>query len=102
MGRAMTAIAHPLHLHRRRSRGSARLLAVALLPGTASSVDAVPAIPAADAQTRLVALGLLPAAAATGAWNRPTADAVRRYQAACGLEPSGVAGSVTAERLLAA
>lgn len=98
----MSTIAHPLHLHRRRPRGSARLLAVALLPGAASSADAVPAIPAADAQARLVALGLLPATAATGAWNPPTVDALRRYQAACGIEPSGVAGARTAERLLAA
>ncbi len=98
----MIAIAPPLHLHRRRSRGSRRLVAVALLPGAASQVDAVPAIAAADAQARLVALGLLSADAATGAWNPTTVDAVRRYQAGCGLEPSGVAGSVTAQRLLAA
>lgn len=94
--------AHPLHLRRRRSGRPSRLLAVALVPGTASSLDAVPAIPAADAQARLVELGLLAPEAATGAWNPPTVEAVRRYQAAYGLEPSGVAGPGTADHLIAA
>lgn len=98
----MSTFAQPLHLHRRRPRASARLLAVALLPGAASSIDAVPAITAADAQARLVELGMLAPEAATGAWNPPTVDAVRRYQAAYGLEPNGVAGPVTVDRLLAA
>ena len=49
-----------------------------------------------------IALGLLPASAATGTWNPPTADAVRRFQADRGLDPSGVAGSATAGRLFAA
>lgn len=98
----MSTFVQPLHLHRRRPRGSARLLAVALLPGAASSIDAVPAITAADAQARLVQLGMLAPEAATGAWNPPTVEAVRRYQATYGLEPSGIAGPVTADRLLAA
>jgi peptidoglycan hydrolase-like protein with peptidoglycan-binding domain len=98
----MSTIAHPSFLLRPRRRPSPRLLAVALLPGAASAVDAVPAIDARQAQGRLVALGLLPARQATGTWNPPTAEAVRRFQADCGLEPSGVAGSATARRLLAA
>lgn len=100
----MSTFVQPLHLNlgRRRSRRSGRLLAVALVPGAASSAEIVPAIPAAAAQARLVELGLLPASAATGAWNPPTVDAVRRYQATCGLEPSGVAGPGTVDRLLAA
>jgi len=100
----MSTFAHPLHLNlrRRRTHRPGRLLAVALVPGAASSAEIVPAIPAADAQARLVALGLLPASAATGAWNPSTVDAVRRYQATCGLEPSGVPGPVTVDRLLAA
>jgi peptidoglycan hydrolase-like protein with peptidoglycan-binding domain len=119
MDRAMNAIAQPLlHLRPRRRteprrqpgtrdpqprrRPSTRLLAVALLPGAAAGADAVPAIDAGQAQARLVHLGLLPEAAATGAWNASTVDAVRRFQADRGLEPSGVAGAATAGRLLAA
>jgi murein L,D-transpeptidase YcbB/YkuD len=101
----MSTIAHPhrpLHLLRPRRRPAPRLIAVALLPGAASAADLVPAIAAREAQDRLVDLGLLPEAAATGTWNAPTADAVRRFQTGRGLEPSGVAGSCTAERLLAA
>lgn len=97
----MSTFVQPLHLHRRRPRKSARLLAVALLPGAASSVDAVPAITAADAQARLVQLGMLGPESATGAWNPATLEAVRRYQAAYGLEPSGIAGPITVDRLLA-
>ncbi len=97
-----TVAHHPVHLVRPRRRPSARLLAVALLPGAASAVDVVPAIDARAAQARLVELGLLPVDAATGTWNAPTAEAVRRFQAQRGLEPSGVAGSATAGRLLAA
>jgi hypothetical protein len=119
MDRAMSTIAQPLlHLRpRRRTSGRhqpgtrhpdarrgrpTRLLAVALLPGAAAGADAVPAIDARRAQARLVALGLLPEAAATGTWNPSTLDAVRRFQADRGLEPSGVAGATTAGRLLAA
>lgn len=98
----MSTFAQPIHLYRRRPRASARLLAVALLPGAASSIDAVPAITAADAQARLVELGMLAPEAATGAWNPSTVEAVRRYQAAYGLEPNRVAGPVTVDRLLAA
>jgi peptidoglycan hydrolase-like protein with peptidoglycan-binding domain len=99
----MSTIAHPSSLLRPRRRPSPpRLLAVALLPGAASAIDAVPAIGAHQAQDRLVALGLLPEHAATGTWNPSTAEAVRRFQAGCGLEPSGVAGTATAGRLLAA
>lgn len=97
----MSTIAHPSFLLRPRRRPSPRLLAVALLPGTASALDAVPAIPAREAQGRLVDLGLLPEGAATGAWNAPTVAAVRRFQADCGLDQSGVAGTATATRLLA-
>ncbi len=98
----MSTFAPSLPTTARWPRPSLRLLAVALLPGAASAADEVPAISAADAQDRLVALGLLPVAAATGTWNPSTADALRHYQASCGLEPSGVAGSQTARRLLAA
>lgn len=103
----MSTTAQPLFLtrpqprprRRPRRRASPRLLAVALLPGAASAVDAVPAIDARAAQDRLVALQLLPAHAATGTWNPSTADAVRRFQARSGLDPSGVAGSATVSRL---
>jgi murein L,D-transpeptidase YcbB/YkuD len=100
----MSSFAHPIHLHLRRRRPgrSGRLLAVALVPGAASSAEVVPAMRAAEAQARLVRLGLLDADAATGAWNPSTVEAVRRYQAACGIEPSGVAGPATADRLLLA
>lgn len=98
----MSTIAHPLVRPRSRRRPSPRLIAVALLPGSASAADAVPAIHARAAQDRLVALGLLAPTAATGTWNATTVDAVRRFQVARGLEPSGVAGTRTAGRLLAA
>lgn len=98
----MSTIAHPAHLLRPRRRPAPGLLALALLPGAASRVDAVPAIDARAAQSRLVELGLLPASAATGTWNPPTAEAGRRFQADRGLEQSGVAGTATAGRLLAA
>ena len=96
----MTTVVHSLPLARPRRRPSPRFLAVALLPGAASAADAVPAIAAHRAQSRLVDLGFLPSTAATGSWNPPTVDAVRRFQVACGLEPSGVAGAATADRLL--
>jgi peptidoglycan hydrolase-like protein with peptidoglycan-binding domain len=103
MDRAMSTIAHlPLLPLRPRRRPAPRLLAVALLPGAASAADVVPAIDAGGAQARLVDLGLLPARAATGRWNPPTVEAVRRFQADCGLDPSGVPGTATARRLLAA
>ncbi|WP_210492441.1 peptidoglycan-binding domain-containing protein [Patulibacter sp. SYSU D01012] len=99
----MSTIALPLHRRRsRRGPSAPRLLSVALVPGSASAVDAVPAMTARDAQARLVALGLLPPSAATGAWNPRTVEAVRRYQEASGLEPSGVAGAATARLLRAA
>lgn len=96
----MTTVVHSLPLARPRRRPSPRFLAVALVPGAASAADAVPAIAAHRAQSRLVDLGLLSTAAATGSWNPPTVEAVRRFQAARGLEPSGVAGAATADRLL--
>jgi peptidoglycan hydrolase-like protein with peptidoglycan-binding domain len=104
----MSTTASPLlHLRLRRPSSprrhpSPRLLAVALLPGAASAAEVVPAIDARAAQARLVDLGLLSPPAATGTWNPSTVDAVRRFQAARGLEPSGVAGTATARGLLAA
>lgn len=98
----MSTIAHPQVRPRSRRRPSPRLLAVALLPGSASAADAVPAIDARAAQARLVELGLLAPDAATGTWNATTVAAVRRFQADRGLEPSGVAGTTTAGRLRAA
>lgn len=110
----MSTTAQPLTLLRPRRRpGSAsrstpgrrpspRLLAVALVPGAASAADVVPAIDAGRAQARLVELGLLPSSKATGTWNASTVDAVRAFQAGSGLEPSGVAGTATVGRLLAA
>jgi peptidoglycan hydrolase-like protein with peptidoglycan-binding domain len=114
MDRAMSTTVQPLTLlHPRRRPGSAsrptpgrrrtpRLLAVALVPGAAASAEVVPAIDARRAQSRLVELGLLAPAAATGRWNPPTVDAVRAFQSGRGLEPSGVAGAATVGRLLAA
>ncbi|MEV4419871.1 peptidoglycan-binding domain-containing protein [Patulibacter sp. NPDC049589] len=95
----MSTIAQPLPALRPRRRPTPRLLAVALMPGAASAADVVPAIHAGEAQERLVDLGLLPPAAVTGAWNVATVDAVRRFQAGHGLEPSGVAGVATVQRL---
>ncbi|MDO9410689.1 peptidoglycan-binding domain-containing protein [Patulibacter sp.] len=95
----MSTLAHPAHLLRPRRRPAPGLLALALLPGAASAVDAVPAIDARAAQARLVDLGLLRPSAATGTWNPSTAEAVRRFQLDRGLEPSGVAGAATARRL---
>lgn len=83
-------------------RATARLLAVALVPGAASAADVVPAIDAGRAQACLVGLGLLDQSAATGTWNASTVEAVRVFQTGRGLEPSGVAGAVTVGRLLAA
>lgn len=103
--RMATATALPRTVHRRprrapRPRG--RLLALALVPGAAGAAGAVPAVHAIDAQQRLADLGLLPRAAVTGGWNPATVDAVRRFQAARGLDADGVAGTETADRLLAA
>lgn len=95
----MSTFTSPLVVASPRRRRSPGLMAVALLPGSACASDVVPAVAAGDAQARLVELGLLPERAATGTWNVPTADAIRRFQADCGLDPSGVAGTITAGRL---
>ena len=61
----------------------------------------VPALPARTVQLLLAALGILPAGAASGRFDRATAAAVRAFQEAAGLEPSGIPGRATADALLA-
>jgi murein L,D-transpeptidase YcbB/YkuD len=81
-------------------RGALSSLIGALLDGAVA--DAIPALPAHVVQARLVALGLLPADAVSGRFDRPTADAVARFQARVGLPADGVPGRSTSDLLLAA
>ncbi len=61
----------------------------------------VPALPARTVQLLLSALGMLAPAAVSGRFDRATAAAVRAFQEAAGLEPTGVPGRATADALLA-
>jgi peptidoglycan hydrolase-like protein with peptidoglycan-binding domain len=61
----------------------------------------VPALPARTVQLLLSGLGILPAGAETGRFDRATAAAVRAFQETVGLEPNGVPGRATADALLA-
>jgi murein L,D-transpeptidase YcbB/YkuD len=80
-------------------RGALSTLLGALFDGAVA--DAIPALPARQVQERLVALGLLSPAAVSGRFDRPTADAVARFQARTGLPADGVPGRRTADLLLA-
>jgi murein L,D-transpeptidase YcbB/YkuD len=81
-------------------RGALSTLIGALFEGAVA--DAIPALPARQVQERLVSLDLLPADAVSGRFDRPTADAVARFQARVGLPVDGVPGRRTSDLLLAA
>jgi murein L,D-transpeptidase YcbB/YkuD len=88
---------------RPRSPGAAlwRTLAAALVPGEAAE-EMVPALHAADAQALLVRAGELDDDHQSAHWDRPTTDAVARFQRHRGLPCTGVADRRTADALLAA
>jgi peptidoglycan hydrolase-like protein with peptidoglycan-binding domain len=69
-----------------------------MVPGSSGA----PALHARDVQERLLALGLLPAEAVTGRYDRRTLEAVARFQAQHGLPVDGVPDSPTADALLRA
>src|SRR3954452_23926067 len=96
--------ARPASFQRRPSRPRRRLLATlaatALSPGGAAAHGAAPALHAQETQERLLALGLLPAEALSGRYDRPTLDAVARFQAAHGLPVDGIPDAATADALL--
>ena len=77
----------------------AAIVASAFSPGGAAAHGA-PALQAREAQERLLALGLLPADALTGRYDRPTMDAVARFQATHGLPVDGIPDAATADALL--
>jgi murein L,D-transpeptidase YcbB/YkuD len=80
----------------RRASDTAEAMTISFL-----SAGIVPALPARTVQERLVALGRFPAEAVTGRYDRPTLDAVARFQAERGLRVDGVPGWRTADALLA-
>src|SRR3954454_2687888 len=97
----------PTSFQRRPSRPSRRLLATlaavadaAFSPGGAAAHGGAPALQARETQERLIALGLLPADALTGRYDRRTMDAVARFQAARGLPVDGLPDAATADALL--
>ncbi|WP_210494340.1 peptidoglycan-binding domain-containing protein [Patulibacter sp. SYSU D01012] len=91
----------PLPRPREPRRALWRALVDALVPGEAAA-DVVPALQAADAQALLVRAGELDDRHATARWDRPTVDAVARFQRHRGLPCTGVADRRTADALLAA
>jgi murein L,D-transpeptidase YcbB/YkuD len=108
----MSTTTHPHHharpawaptLRRPRSPATALLsaLAAALVPGEAEE-QMVPALHAADAQALLVRAGELDHDLQSAHWDRPTTDAVARFQRHRGLPCTGVADRRTADALLAA
>jgi peptidoglycan hydrolase-like protein with peptidoglycan-binding domain len=97
----------PAPLHRGPSRPRRKLLATlvaladsAFSPGGAAAHGAAPALPARETQERLLALGLLPADALSGRYDRPTMDAIARFQASRGLPVDGIPDATTADALL--
>ena len=72
----------------------------ALSPGGAAAHGGAPALHAAEAQERLIALGHLPAEARSGRYDRRTMDAIARFQAAHGLPVDGIPDAATADALL--
>ena len=89
---------------RRRALAIAAALAGSLLApgGAAAAAGGAPALQARTVQEHLVALGHLPAGAVTGVYDRPTLDAVARFQASLGLPVDGVPDERTADALLSA
>jgi murein L,D-transpeptidase YcbB/YkuD len=73
----------------------------AFSPGAAAAHGA-PALSAHETQEHLIGLGLLDDAALSGRYDRPTMDAVARFQAAHGLPVDGVPDAATADALLTA
>jgi peptidoglycan hydrolase-like protein with peptidoglycan-binding domain len=61
----------------------------------------LPALPARTVQLLLAALGILAPVAVSGRFDPATADALRQFQEAAGLDPNGVPGRATADALLA-
>ena len=61
----------------------------------------LPALPARTVQLLLAAIGILAPDAVSGRFDPATADALRHFQEAAGLEPNGVPGRATADALLA-
>jgi len=98
--------ARPARFHRPR-RPRRKLLATlsavagsALSPGGAAAHGGAPALQAGETQERLIALGLLPAGARSGRYDRRTLDAVARFQASQGLPVDGMPDAATADALL--
>src|SRR4051812_37154342 len=88
---------------RPRHRLLATLAAIAdsaFSPGGAAAHGAAPALPARETQEHLVALGFLSAAELSGRYDRPTMDAVARFQARHGLPVDGIPDEATADALL--
>lgn len=73
----------------------------ALVPGEATA-SMVPALQAADVQALLVRAGELDEGRRSAHWDRPTTDAVARFQRHRGLPCTGVADRRTADALLSA
>jgi len=72
----------------------------AFSPGGAAAHGGAPALPARELQEHLIALGLLPPKALSGRYDRPTMDAVARFQARHGLPVDGFPDEATADALL--
>ncbi|MDA0159008.1 peptidoglycan-binding protein [Solirubrobacter ginsenosidimutans] len=89
---------------RRKALAIAAALAGSLLApgGAAAAAGGAPALQARTVQEHLVALGYLPAEAVSGVYDRPTLDAVARFQASQGLPVDGVPDERTADALLSA
>ncbi len=99
--------ARPAPFHRGPTRPRRKLLDTlaavagsAFSPGGAATHGGAPALQARETQERLVALGLLPADALSGRYDRPTMDAVARFQASHGLPVDGFPDAATADALL--
>lgn len=81
-----------------RLHGVVAAVRAVMVPGSSGA----PALHARDVQERLLALGLLPAEAVTGRYDRRTLEAVARFQAQHGLPVDGVPDAPTADALLRA
>jgi hypothetical protein len=92
----------PTRPRRRLLSTLAALVDSALSPGGAAAHGAAPALPAHEAQEHLIAIGRLPETALSGRYDRPTLDALARFQAAQGLPVDGFPDAATADALLRA
>jgi peptidoglycan hydrolase-like protein with peptidoglycan-binding domain len=99
--------ARPAPFHRGPTRPRRKLLGTlaavagsAFSPGGAAAHGGAPALQAGETQERLIALGLLPADARSGRYDRRTLDAVARFQASRGLPVDGLPDAATADALL--